>query len=75
MYELGNLLDFCPRKNWLGWNSIEIFFFFFFFLHKLYFFVSLQGVFLKDSNSLGFYNVIPATIVSLALKERGGRKK
>ncbi|KAL5479911.1 hypothetical protein EMCRGX_G023512 [Ephydatia muelleri] len=32
-------------------------------------------IFLKDSNSLGFYNVTPATVVQLGLKERGGRKK
>ncbi|XP_065187262.1 splicing factor 3A subunit 1-like [Sycon ciliatum] len=32
-------------------------------------------MFVKDSNSLGFYNVTPATVMQLQLKERGGRKK
>ena len=35
----------------------------------------LQGIFIKDSNSLAYYNVTPASIVQLQLKERGGRKK
>ena len=35
----------------------------------------LQSVFIKDSNSLGFYNVTSTTVVQLGLKERGGRKK
>ncbi|XP_065902944.1 splicing factor 3A subunit 1-like [Dysidea avara] len=32
-------------------------------------------LFIKDSNSLGFYNVTSSTMVQLGLKERGGRKK
>jgi len=35
----------------------------------------LQNTFIKDSNSLGFYNITSATTVLLGLKERGGRKK
>ncbi|KAF6206363.1 hypothetical protein GE061_017596 [Apolygus lucorum] len=34
-----------------------------------------EGMFYKDSNSLGYYNVGGSTIVQLQLKERGGRKK
>lgn len=30
---------------------------------------------MKDSNTLAFYNVMPASIVELAVKERGGRRK
>lgn len=30
---------------------------------------------MKDSNSLAFYNVSPASIVELAIRERGGRRK
>ena len=35
----------------------------------------LQSVFIKDSNSLGFYDATSATVVQLDLKERGGHKK
>lgn len=35
----------------------------------------LQGMFFKDSNSLAYYNMMPGTVISLQLKERGGRKK
>ena len=38
-------------------------------------FFYLQGIFIKDSNSLAYYNVTPASVVQLQLKERGGRKK
>jgi len=34
-----------------------------------------DSFFLKDANSLAFYNVTPGTVISLQLKERGGRKK
>ena len=34
-----------------------------------------QGIFIKDSNTLAYYNVTPASLVQLQLKERGGRKK
>ncbi|XP_064485090.1 splicing factor 3A subunit 1-like [Ornithodoros turicata] len=34
-----------------------------------------EGMFVKDSNSLAFYNVTPNAVVSLQVKERGGRKK
>ncbi|CAF0939678.1 unnamed protein product [Adineta ricciae] len=32
-------------------------------------------IFVKDSNSLGFYNMVKGSVVYLQLKERGGRKK
>lgn len=34
-----------------------------------------QGIFIKDSNSLAYYNMANGAIIHLALKERGGRKK
>ncbi|XP_065216970.1 splicing factor 3A subunit 1 [Planococcus citri] len=34
-----------------------------------------EGLFLKDANSLAYYNITPATVLQLQLKERGGRKK
>ncbi|XP_072163145.1 splicing factor 3A subunit 1-like [Diadema setosum] len=34
-----------------------------------------EGLFIKDSNSLAFYNFIHGTVVQLQLKERGGRKR
>ncbi|RVE68504.1 hypothetical protein OJAV_G00092180 [Oryzias javanicus] len=34
-----------------------------------------EGIFIKDSNSLAYYNMINGSIIHLALKERGGRKK
>ena len=34
-----------------------------------------EGMFVKDSNSLGFYNMMHGSVVYLQLKERGGRKK
>ncbi|CAG0891506.1 unnamed protein product, partial [Cyprideis torosa] len=37
--------------------------------------LQLEGMFVKDSNSLAFYNVTEGTVFSLQLKERGGRKK
>ncbi|XP_042894743.1 splicing factor 3A subunit 1 [Parasteatoda tepidariorum] len=37
--------------------------------------LQLEGMFIKDSNSLAFYNITPNSIVSLQVKERGGRKK
>ncbi|XP_055948253.1 splicing factor 3A subunit 1-like [Argiope bruennichi] len=37
--------------------------------------LQLEGMFIKDSNSLAFYNISPNSIVSLQVKERGGRKK
>ncbi|KAG7273787.1 hypothetical protein CRUP_012805 [Coryphaenoides rupestris] len=33
-----------------------------------------QGIFIKDSNSLAYYNMTNGAIIHLALKERGGRK-
>ncbi|KAG1714369.1 Splicing factor 3A subunit 1 [Nymphon striatum] len=33
------------------------------------------GIFIKDSNSLAFYNFAPGPLVQLQVKERGGRKK
>ncbi|XP_015757556.1 PREDICTED: splicing factor 3A subunit 1-like [Acropora digitifera] len=37
--------------------------------------LQLGGIFIKDSNTLAYYNVTPASLVQLQLKERGGRKK
>ncbi|KAJ1092562.1 hypothetical protein NDU88_005672 [Pleurodeles waltl] len=34
-----------------------------------------EGIFIKDSNSLAFYNMVNGSVIHLALKERGGRKK
>jgi len=34
-----------------------------------------ENIFLKDANTLAFYNVTPGTMLQLQLKERGGRKK
>lgn len=34
-----------------------------------------DGIFVKDNNSLAFYNVVTNGVVQLQLKERGGRKK
>jgi hypothetical protein len=35
----------------------------------------LQGIFVKDSNTLAFYNFGAGATVQLQMKERGGRKK
>lgn len=37
--------------------------------------LQLEGVFVKDSNTLAYYNVTNGAVLALALKERGGRKK
>lgn len=37
--------------------------------------LQLEGIFVKDANTLAFYNVTPSSVVQLQLKERGGRKK
>jgi len=34
-----------------------------------------ESIFVKDSNSLAFYNIKPSSLVLMTLKERGGRKK
>ncbi|XP_037114379.1 splicing factor 3A subunit 1 [Syngnathus acus] len=34
-----------------------------------------EGIFIKDSNSMAYYNMTTGSIIHLALKERGGRKK
>jgi len=34
-----------------------------------------ENIFLKDANSLAYYNITPGTMLNLQLKERGGRKK
>ena len=34
-----------------------------------------EGIFIKDSNTLAFYNMLEGSIIQLALKERGGKKK
>uniref|UniRef100_A0A8C9TD99 Splicing factor 3A subunit 1 n=1 Tax=Scleropages formosus TaxID=113540 RepID=A0A8C9TD99_SCLFO len=37
--------------------------------------LQFEGIFIKDSNSLAYYNMTNGSIIHLALKERGGRKK
>lgn len=37
--------------------------------------LQLDGMFMKDSNSLAYYNFSPMCAVQLQVKERGGRKK
>ncbi|XP_062503859.1 splicing factor 3A subunit 1-like [Corticium candelabrum] len=37
--------------------------------------LQMANIFIKDSNSLAYYNMTSQTIVQLGLKERGGRKK
>merc|ERR1712080_446583 len=37
--------------------------------------LSNEGLYFKDSNSLAFYNINQNSMIQLALKERGGRKK
>lgn len=37
--------------------------------------LSYEGIFVKDSNSLAYYNVTQGSVIQLQLKERGGRKK
>ncbi|XP_065840413.1 splicing factor 3A subunit 1-like isoform X2 [Oscarella lobularis] len=37
--------------------------------------LQMGNVFIKDSNSLAYYNMTPTTLLHLGLKERGGRKK
>lgn len=37
--------------------------------------LSIMGLFLKDAHSLAHYNVTSRTLLQVALKERGGRKK
>lgn len=34
-----------------------------------------EGIFVKDSNTLAFYNMLSGSTVQLQMKERGGRKK
>ncbi|XP_039262262.2 splicing factor 3A subunit 1-like [Styela clava] len=37
--------------------------------------LQLDGLFIKDSNSLAFYNMTNGSVINLQVKERGGRKK
>jgi len=37
--------------------------------------LQLESFFLKDGNSLAYYNVLSSSVIHLQLKERGGRKK
>ncbi|XP_028399684.1 splicing factor 3A subunit 1-like [Dendronephthya gigantea] len=37
--------------------------------------LQLESMFIKDSNTLAYYNFSPASVVQLQVKERGGRKK
>ena len=34
-----------------------------------------ESIFLKDANSLAYYNIGPGTVIKLHLRQRGGRKK
>ncbi len=37
--------------------------------------LQLESIFLKDANSLAYYNIRQGAVLSLQVKERGGRKK
>lgn len=37
--------------------------------------LQMENIFFKDTNTLAYYNIYPATVVHLQVKERGGRKK
>jgi len=37
--------------------------------------LQMDGMFMKDSNTLAYYNFTPMCVVQLQVKERGGRKK
>lgn len=37
--------------------------------------LNYEGLFLKDNNTLAFYNIPPGAVLQLQIKERGGRKK
>ena len=37
--------------------------------------LQLESMFLKDANSLAYYNMRPGMAIGLQVKERGGRKK
>lgn len=37
--------------------------------------LQFEGMFVKDTNSLAFYNMSEGSVIQLQLKERGGRKK
>ncbi len=37
--------------------------------------LQLDSIFLKDANSLAYYNFRPGMVIGLQVKERGGRKK
>jgi splicing factor 3A subunit 1 len=37
--------------------------------------LQMENIFFKDTNTLGYYNIYPNTVVHLQIKERGGRKK
>jgi splicing factor 3A subunit 1 len=37
--------------------------------------LQIGSIFVKDSNSLAFYNICGSSVVQLGLKERGGRKR
>lgn len=34
-----------------------------------------EGIFIKDSNTLAFYNMLEGSVIQMQLKERGGKKK
>ena len=37
--------------------------------------LQLDALFLKDANTLAYYNLRPGMVIALQIKERGGRKK
>lgn len=37
--------------------------------------LQMDGLFLKDNNTLAFYNILNGSAIHLLPKERGGRKK
>ena len=38
-------------------------------------FILQQGLFIKDNNTLAFYNMMQGNVVVLQVKERGGRRR
>lgn len=37
--------------------------------------ILFKGMFFKDSNTLAYYNITQGAVITLQIKERGGRKK
>ena len=36
---------------------------------------SVEGIFVKDNNTIGYYNLCAGKVVVMNVKERGGKKK